>query len=78
VSVAMEHFSDLAWDEEHTQGVMRSFNAEYLVVYRAFPLGSRSPESRPGFLQDLAAGKAPPWLELAAENPHTKIYHRRI
>jgi dolichol-phosphate mannosyltransferase len=86
VSTTGRAFSDLRWTEEATRAVMSRFRAEHLIVFpEALAGGGASPDEGfaarstldAPFLRELAAGRWPPWLELAASNERTLVFRRR-
>jgi hypothetical protein len=86
VSTVSRRYSEAEWTEDTTRSVMARFGATFLVVYPEALAGSEqtgpgelrfSPVLESPFFRELAAGRLPEWLEVAASNPRAIIFRRR-
>ena len=77
VSLVARKYSDLVWDEQQVDAAMRTFGADYIIVYPGLPASSAPAEFESDFLHSLGWGRSPSWLELAAQNARVKIFRRR-
>jgi hypothetical protein len=77
ISAGGHRFTDLAWDEGATRQIMSQFGAEYLVVYPGVVEDGADDAPDSVFFRQLASGRAPGWLEVAAKNRGASIYRAR-
>lgn len=74
VSIIEPQYSLHTWDEADVKAVMRSFGAQYFLL---FPGAGhvRAPEQQASsFLKELTAGHPPSWLTVAARTPGVILY----
>lgn len=72
VSLISDEYSDQRWDEESVRTLMRTYGAEYIVVY--FGDGGDPVLHESSFLSELARLSTPNWLQLAAHNRDVAVF----
>lgn len=76
VSLVSTHYSDQHWGEDEVHAVMRRYKADFLIVYPGLDPNVDPVQEDSKFLQALAAGYRPQWLELAVEGSGVLIFRR--
>ena len=76
VSLVSSHFSNQHWDEDEIYGLMRRYNASFLIIYPGLDTDVDSVQEESRFLKALAKGYQPQWLQIAAKNSRVLIFQR--
>ena len=72
VSLISDEYSDQHWDADSVRTLMRTYGAEYIVVY--FGDGGDPVLRESSFLSGLARLSTPNWLQLAAHNRDVAVF----
>lgn len=72
IALVSSEYSDRRWDERSVRGLMRTHDANFIVVYSGD--GGDDVLRESSFLQSLARLAAPKWLELVAHNRDAAVF----
>lgn len=76
VSLVSMHYSNQRWDEGEIHEVMRRYDADFLIIYPGLDPDLDPVQEESKFLQALADGYQPKWLQRAANGKGVLIFRR--
>lgn len=76
VSLVSSLFSDQHWDEPEVRALMRQYGANYLIVYPGIDPMIEPVQQESPFLEALAGGWHPQWLQPMTSNNSVVIFRR--
>jgi hypothetical protein len=76
VALTESEYSDEVWGPSELQALMTSYGADFIILYPTAHPSLVAAQRESPFLAGLLEGELPPWLGLAAENKHVKVFRR--
>ena len=76
VSLVSSLFSDQHWDEPEVRALMKRYGANYLIVYPGIDPMIEPVQQESSFLEALAGGWHPQWLQPVTSNNSVVIFRR--
>jgi hypothetical protein len=76
VSLVESEYSVEVWDERRVHELMRTYDADFVVLYPRADASLVPVQRESAFLDRVLRGQLPDWLEVVADNGSVTVLHR--
>lgn len=76
VSLVESEYSAEVWDERRVHELMRTYDADFVVLYPRADASQVPVQRESAFLDRVLRGQLPDWLEVVADNGSVTVLHR--